>query len=119
MLPADIVTQILNFGLPAPLDIQTIGVKSDENRAYIEEIFDRLSQVPGIADPRIQQADNLPTLFVDLDRTLAQEVGLSEKDVTLALQTPLAGSFQSAPNFWLDTGNGVSYPISRWCRNIG
>ena len=111
MLPADIVTQILNFGLPAPLDIQAIGVKRAENRAYIEKIFDRLSRVPGIADPRIQQADNLPTLFVDVDRTLAQEVGLSEKDVTLALQTPLAGSFQSAPNFWLDTRNGVSYPI--------
>ena len=111
MLPADIVTQILNFGLPAPLDIQAIGVKRDENRAYLEGIFDRLSRVPGIADPRIQQADNLPTLFVDVDRTLAQEVGLSEKDVTLALQTPLAGSFQSAPNFWLDTRNGVSYPI--------
>ena len=111
MLPADIVTQILNFGLPAPLDIQAIGVKRDENRAYLERIFERLSRVPGIADPRIQQADNLPTLFVDVDRTLAQEVGLSEKDVTLALQTPLAGSFQSAPNFWLDTRNGVSYPI--------
>jgi multidrug efflux pump subunit AcrB len=111
MLPADIVTQILNFGLPAPLDIQAIGVKRDENRAYLERIFERLSRVPGIADPRIQQANNLPTLFVDVDRTLAQEVGLSEKDVTLALQTPLAGSFQSAPNFWLDTRNGVSYPI--------
>jgi multidrug efflux pump subunit AcrB len=111
MLPADIVTQILNFGLPAPLDIQAIGVKRAENRAYIDKIFDRLSRVPGIADPRIQQAENLPTLFVDVDRTLAQEVGLSAKDVTLALQTPLAGSFQSAPNFWLDTRNGVSYPL--------
>ena len=111
MLPADIVTQILNFGLPAPLDIQAIGVQRAENRAYIEKVFERLSRVPGIADPRIQQANNLPTLFVDVDRTLAQEVGLTEKDVTLALQTPLAGSFQSAPNFWLDTRNGVSYPI--------
>ncbi len=111
MLPADIVTQILNFGLPAPLDIQATGVKRAENRAYIEKIFERLSRVPGIADPRIQQAENLPTLFVDVDRTLAQEVGLSAKDVTLALQTPLAGSFQSAPNFWLDTRSGVSYPI--------
>jgi multidrug efflux pump subunit AcrB len=111
MLPADIVTQILNFGLPAPLDIQAIGVKRAENRAYIDKIFERLSRVPGIADPRIQQAENLPTLFVDVDRTLAQEVGLSAKNVTLALQTPLAGSFQSAPNFWLDTRNGVSYPL--------
>ena len=111
MLPADIVTQILNFGLPAPLDIQAIGVQRAENRAYLEKIFERLSRVPGIADPRIQQANNLPTLFVDVDRTLAQEVGLTEKDVTLALQTPLAGSFQSAPNFWLDTRNGVSYPL--------
>jgi multidrug efflux pump subunit AcrB len=111
MLPADIVTQILNFGLPAPLDIQAIGVDRDKNRAYLEKIFERLSRVPGIADPRIQQADNLPTLFVDVDRTLAQEVGLTEKDVTLALQTTMAGSFQSSPNFWLDTRNGVSYPI--------
>jgi multidrug efflux pump subunit AcrB len=111
MLPADIVTQILNFGLPAPLDIQAIGVDREKNRAYLEKIFERLSRVPGIADPRIQQADNLPTLFVDVDRTLAQEVGLSERDVTLALQTTMAGSFQSSPAFWLDTRNGVSYPI--------
>jgi multidrug efflux pump subunit AcrB len=111
MLPADIVTQILNFGLPAPLDIQAIGAERDKNRAYLQKIFERVSRVPGIADARMQQADNQPTLYVDVDRTLAQEVGLSEKDVTLALQTIMAGSFQSAPNFWLNTKTGVSYPI--------
>ncbi len=111
MLPADIVTQILDFGQPAPLDIQVTGSMRDENRAYIENIFERVARVPGIADPRIQQAYNYPSLYVDVDRTLAQEVGLSEADVTMALQSTLAGSFQNAPNFWLDPKSGVSYPI--------
>jgi multidrug efflux pump subunit AcrB len=110
-LPADIVTQILNFGLPAPLDIQISGSKRDENLAYLQKTLERVARVPGVADPRMQQAGDLPTLHVDVDRTLAQEVGLSERDVTVSLQTMLAGSFQTSPAFWLNVKSGVSYPI--------
>ena len=80
-LPADIVTQILNFGLPAPIDVQIIGSKMEANRAYAEKILPRIARVPGIADPRIQQAFNAPTFNVDVDRTRAQIVGVSERDV--------------------------------------
>ena len=110
-LPADITTQILNFGLPAPLDVKVIGRKVDANRAYADELLQKISRIPGIADPRIQQSFSEPTLFVDVNRTLAGEVGLTEKDVTDSLQDMLAGSIQTAPTFWLNPRNGVSYPI--------
>lgn len=110
-LPADIVSQILNFGLPAPIDVQVIGNKSDENRAYAEKIFKRIAQVTGIADPRIQQLFNAPTLNVDVDRSMASNVGLTERDFATSLQVNLAGSIQTAPTFWLNPKNGVSYPI--------
>ena len=111
MLPADIATQILNFGLPAPLDIQIAGAKRDENLAYLHKTLERVARVPGVADARLQQQVDLPTLYIDVDRSLAQEVGLSEKDVTLSLQTMLSGSQQSNPTFWLNVKTGVSYPI--------
>ncbi len=110
-LPADITTQILNFGLPAPIDVQVIGQKLDQNRKFADALLQRISRIPGIADPRIQQAFNEPTLFVDVDRTLAAEVGLTEQDVTNSVQNMLAGSIQTAPTFWLNPRNGVSYPI--------
>lgn len=111
MLSADIVTQILNFGLPAPLDVQISGSKPGENLAYLQKMLERVALIPGVADARIQQASDLPTFYVDVDRTLAQEVGLSEKDATLSLQTMLAGSFQTTPTFWLNAKSGASYPI--------
>jgi len=110
-LPADIVSQILNFGLPAPIDVQIIGNKAEENRAYAEKIFKRVARVTGIADPRIQQQFNAPALNVDVDRSLAANVGLTERDVATSLQVNLAGSIQTAPTFWLNPKNGVSYPI--------
>ena len=110
-LPADIVTQILNFGLPAPIDVQVIGPKMEANRAYADKILARIAQVPGVADARIQQAFNTPTFNVDVDRTRAQLVGVSERDVAQNLQDALAGSSQTAPTFWLNPKNGVSYPI--------
>jgi multidrug efflux pump subunit AcrB len=110
-LPADMVSQILNFGLPAPIDVQVIGHDLEADRAYANNIFTKIAQVAGIADPRIQQAFNVPTLYVDVDRSLASTVGLSEKDVAYSLQDTLAGSFQTAPTFWLNPRNGVSYPI--------
>jgi len=110
-LPADIVTQILNFGLPAPIDVQVIGSKMEANRAYAEKILPRIARIPGIADARIQQAFNAPTFNVDVDRTRAQIVGVSERDGAQNLQDTLAGSIQTAPTFWLNPRNGVSYPI--------
>ena len=110
-LPADIVSQILNFGLPAPIDVQVIGNKGEENRRYANIIFRKIARVPGIADPRIQQVTNAPTLAVDVDRSLASQVGLSEKDVTTNMQVNLAGSLQTSPTFWLNPKNGVSYPV--------
>jgi multidrug efflux pump subunit AcrB len=110
-LPADITTQILNFGLPAPIDIRITGQQLQKNRLYANQLLARISRVPGIADARIQQAFNEPTLYVDVDRTYAGVTGLTERDVTTSLQSTLAGSFQTAPTFWLDPRNGVSYPI--------
>jgi multidrug efflux pump subunit AcrB len=110
-LPADIVTQILNFGLPAPIDVQIIGSKIAANRAYADKLLGKIARVPGVADARIQQAFNAPTFQVDVDRTRAQIVGVSERDVAENLQNALAGSIQTAPTFWLNPKNGVSYPI--------
>ncbi|MGO9357830.1 MAG: efflux RND transporter permease subunit [Xanthobacteraceae bacterium] len=110
-LPADIVTQILNFGLPAPIDVQIVGRNIEANRAYADEVLAKIKKVTGVADARIQQAFNAPTLNVDVDRTRAQLVGVSERDVAQNLQDALAGSIQTAPTFWLNPKNGVSYPI--------
>ncbi len=110
-LPADIVTQILNFGLPSPIDVQVIGRNLDANRTYADLLLRRIARVDGVADARIQQAFNAPTLNVDVDRARASQVGLSERDVATSLQDTLAGSIQTAPTFWLNPRNGVSYPI--------
>src|ERR1700678_4314065 len=110
-LPADIVSQILNFGLPAPIDLQVIGNNQRANYAYATDLLKRIRKVPGIADLRIQQVYNYPQLNVDVDRTLAGEVGLTQRDVANNLLVTLSGSGQVQPNFWLNTANGVSYPI--------
>jgi multidrug efflux pump subunit AcrB len=110
-LPADIVSQILNFGLPAPIDVQVIGNNQKANYAYAGELLKRIRMVPGIADLRIQQVFNYPQINVEVDRTLAGEVGLTERDAANSLLVTLSGSSQVQPNFWLNTQNGVSYPI--------
>ena len=122
-LPADIVTQILNFGLPAPIDVQIIGSNFKENRAYANKLVAKIARIPGIADARIQQALNAPTFNVDVDRTRAELVGVTERDVAQNLQNALAGSFKTAPTFWLNPENGVSYPIvaqtpQYWVRSL-
>ncbi|MDB5479852.1 MAG: transporter [Caulobacteraceae bacterium] len=110
-LPADIISQILNFGAPAPIDLQITGPNGDQDRAYADELLQRLRKVPGVADARLQQASNYPQIGVEVDRTRADELGLTERDVTNTLVTNLSGSFQTAPAFWLNPRNGVSYPI--------
>jgi multidrug efflux pump subunit AcrB len=111
-LPADIASQILNFGVPAPIDLQVVGNSLQANRAYANALLARIKQIPGIADARIQQAFQQPTLNVNVDRSLAGLVGLSEKDAATAMQTTLSGSSQTSPTYWLDPTTGVSYPVS-------
>ncbi|MDE2578099.1 MAG: efflux RND transporter permease subunit [Hyphomicrobiales bacterium] len=110
-LPADIVTQILNFGLPAPIDVQIVGPDMDANRAYAGKLLRNIAKVAGVADVRLQQVFNAPTLKVDVDRTQANRIGIDEKQIATSLQTTLAGSIQTAPLFWLNPKNGVSYPV--------
>jgi len=110
-LPADIVSQILNFGAPAPIDVIVSGPDNAANEAYADRVMGRMNHIAGIADVRVQQPSNYPELKVDVDRALADRVGITENDVTRALSVNLAGSFQLAPTFWLNPKNGVSYPI--------
>jgi multidrug efflux pump subunit AcrB len=110
-LPADIVSQILNFGLPAPIDVQVVGPDRDTSYAYATNLLKSIRMVSGIADLRIQQAFDYPQINVDVDRSLAGLVGLTQRDVANSLLITLSGSFQVKPNFWLNTKNGVSYPI--------
>jgi multidrug efflux pump subunit AcrB len=111
-LPADIASQILNFGVPAPIDLQIMGNDLQANRTYANALLARIKQIPGIADARIQQAFQQPTLNVNVDRSLAELVGLSEKDASTAMQTTLSGSSQTSPTYWLNPKTGVSYPVS-------
>ncbi len=110
-LPADIVSQILNFGLPAPIDVQIIGNNQKANYVYASDLLKRIRLVSGIADLRIQQVFNYPQINVDVDRTFAGDVGLTQRDTANSLLVTLSGSGQIQPNFWLNTRNGVSYPI--------
>jgi multidrug efflux pump subunit AcrB len=110
-LPADIVSQILNFGLPAPIDVQVVGNNQKANYDYATDLLKRIRMVPGIADLRIQQIFNYPQINVEVDRTLAGQVGLTQRDVANSLLVTLSGSQQVRPNFWLNNENGVSYPI--------
>ena len=110
-LPADIVSQILNFGAPAPIDLQIRGANVAANFVYANQLLSRIRRIPGIADARIQQSPNNPGFNIDVDRTRAQYVGLTERDVTNSLVVNLAGSSQVAPTYYLNPDNGVSYSI--------
>jgi CzcA family heavy metal efflux pump len=110
-LPADIVNQILNFGAPAPIDIEVRGANLDGNFAYANKLLAKVRRIPGVADARIQQSARSPSFNVDVDRTRAQYVGLTERDVANSMVVNLAGSSQVAPTYYLDPRNGVSYSI--------
>ena len=110
-LPADIVSQILNFGSPAPIDVQVGGPDKVKGEAYATELIKRIKAIPGAADVRLQQSSHYPEFGIDVDRTRAGQTGITERDVTNSLVVNLAGSFQVAPAFWLNPKNGVSYPI--------
>ena len=109
-LPADIVSQILNFGLPAPIDVQVVG-NSPKNREVAYQLLEKLRHVPGLVDLRVQQTFNQPELRVATDRSRAEQLGLTQRDVANNLLITLSGSLQTSPTFWLNLNNGVQYPI--------
>ena len=110
-LPADIVSQILNFGLPAPIDVQIDGTDDIGNRKVADRVLQQIRQVPGIVDARLQQPDDYPVLDLSVDRTKAQNGGYSEKDVGSSVLNILSGSSQLSPMFYLNPKNGVTYSI--------
>jgi multidrug efflux pump subunit AcrB len=109
--PADIVSQILNFGIPAPVDVQIVGPKGDESQQYGLNLLRQLRQVPGLVDIRMQQSDDYPELDFQADRSRMAQYGLTELDVTDAMATALAGTSTSAPSYWVDPKTGVNYPV--------
>ncbi|OLE11240.1 MAG: RND transporter [Acidobacteria bacterium 13_1_20CM_4_56_7] len=110
--PADIVTQILNFGLPAPIDVQVVGTNMLQNYDIAQRIANRMRHVPGAADVHVQQMLSLPTLHMDIDRTRVTQVGLTAREVAQSALVSLSGSFQTSPNFWLNPKNLVTYQIA-------
>jgi CzcA family heavy metal efflux pump len=112
VVPVDIVTQILNFGLAAPIDLQIIGPRQEENRALAAKILDEVRYVPGVADARIQQPFDLPKMTVNVDRTRAEALGFSQKDAAQSVLVSLSGSFQTSPSFYLDPRSGVTYNVA-------
>ncbi len=110
-LPADMVTQILNFGLPAPIDIQVVGPDFEGNHRFANRVLTQLRQVPGTADLRVQQAFDQPKFHIEVDRTKAAESGFTQRDIANSLLVSLSGSLQTTPSFWLNPKNAVSYSL--------
>src|ERR1700678_2023878 len=110
--PADIVTQILNFGLPAPIDVQVVGTDVQSSYQIAQQIANKMRHIPGAADVHVQQLLSLPTLHMDIDRTRVTQVGLTARDVAQSVLVSLSGSFQTSPNFWLNPRNGVTYSLA-------
>ncbi len=110
--PSDIVSQILNFGLPAPIDIQVTGRNEAENYRLAKRIEARLARIPGAADVHLHQVPNAPTIKVNVDRTRASQVGLSQRDVANSMLISLSSTSQIAPNYWLNPENGVNYLVA-------
>ncbi|HKF24414.1 MAG TPA: efflux RND transporter permease subunit, partial [Candidatus Acidoferrum sp.] len=110
--PADIVTQILNFGTPAPIDVAITGQNQAGNFAVAQKLAAQMKHIPGAVDVHVQQAYDAPTLFMNIDRTRAQSVGLQARDVAQNVLVSLSSSFQTAPTFWLDPRNGINYNIA-------
>ncbi len=110
-LPADITSQILNFGAPAPIDVQIAGKDAAANYAYARTLLRKIAAIPGVADARIQQSARYPELRVDIDRSRIGQLGLTERDVTASVGSSLAGTLQTAPVYYLNPENGVSYNV--------
>jgi len=110
--PADMVSQILNFGVPSPVDIQLIGPNVDKNFALAQSIANRIQHVPGAVDVHVQQLRSAPTLFLNVDRTQAQSVGLTQQDVGNSVLLSLSSSFQINPSFWVNPASGIEYNVA-------
>jgi multidrug efflux pump subunit AcrB len=110
-LPSDMVSQILNFGLPAPIDVQIVGANLENDREFADRLLQQMKYIPGATDLRIQQPFNQPKFFINIDRTKSQQVGYSARDIAGNILVSLSGSFQTSPTFWLNPRNGVSYSI--------
>ena len=110
--PADITGQILNFGLPAPINVQVVGVNGKGNLAIAKKLREQMATVPGIADVHIHQVTDQPTLNLDVDRTMASELGLTQQNVAGSVLVALSSSFQTAPNFWVNPVNRVNYVLA-------
>jgi len=110
--PADIVTQILNFGLPAPIDVQVVGTDMASSYVIAQQIANKMRHIPGAADVHVQQLLSQPTLYLDIDRTRVTQVGLTARDVAQSVLVSLSGSFQTSPNFWLNPRNEVTYQVA-------
>ena len=111
-IPSDIVSQILSFGLPAPIDIQIVGRNIEANRRFASALRARLAEVPGIVDLRVHQVANQPALQLDVDRTRAAQAGFTQRDIANNLLISLSGSGQTSPTFWLNPSTGISYAIA-------
>src|SRR6266404_3860861 len=110
--PADIVTQILNFGTPAPIDVQVTGMNQRGNYLIGERLANQFRHIPGAVDVHVQQAFDNPTLFMEIDRARAQSIGMQSRDVAQNVLVSLSSSFQTNPAFWLDPKNGVEYSVA-------
>jgi len=111
-LPADIVNQTINFGLPAPFDVQIVGRDLDKSRAIAARLVEKIRRVPGAVDVRVQQPADQPELHFAVDRTMASQIGLTERDVANAVLLSLSGSSQTQPNYWLNPKNGIQYLVN-------
>jgi multidrug efflux pump subunit AcrB len=111
-LPADMITQILNFGLPSPIDVQIVGFNVAGNRMFANELLKKLHSVAGAVDLHIHQSGDYPQFNVDVDRTKAQLLGLTEQSVASNMLVSLSGSFQTAPSFWVDPKSGTQYQVA-------
>src|SRR5260370_36795630 len=111
-LPADMVAQILNFGLPAPIDVQVVGNDMEGNQRYANAVLAKMRGIPGTADLRIQQPFDEPYLRFRVERTKAEQLGFSAHDIAQNLLVSLSGSFNTSPTFWVDPNHLISYPIA-------
>ena len=111
-LPADMIGQILNFGLPSPIDVQVVGFNAQGNRAFANQLLQKLRSVPGAVDLHIHQSSDYPQFNVDVDRTKAELLGLTEQSVASNMLVSLSGSFQTAPSFWVDPKSGTQYQVA-------
>jgi multidrug efflux pump subunit AcrB len=111
-LPADIVSQSINFGLPAPFDVQVVGRDQHKNREIAARLAEKIRQIPGAVDVRVQQPGDLPKLDFEIDRTKASEMGLSERDVANSVLLSLSGSGQVQPVYWMNPANGIQYLVN-------